>query len=98
MADSSPAHARRRPALVLAAIAVLVAAGITVAVALAHHPGRTGRTGGKLVAPPVAEPSSSSAQPSSAPSSSAPDKAPTRTKPAVPHEAVAATAPTSFTY
>ena len=93
MTDSSPAHASRRSGLAVAAIAVLVAAGVVVAVALVHRGGGTGRTGGKLVAAPVAKQGSSSS-----PSSPAARPAPTKSKPTVPHDVVAAAAPTSFTY
>jgi hypothetical protein len=103
MADTSPAHARRRPLLVLVAVAVLVVAGVAVAIALVHNGGATGRTGGKVLGATVSKtgattrvvPPSSSSSTKTTPSSSAPSK---HTKPAAPHDVVAAAAPTAFTY
>jgi hypothetical protein len=97
MADTSAAHARRRPTLVLAAAAVL---GVAVAIAVVRDGGATGRTGGKILAAPVSKASSSmpSVPPPGTATPTKPTKPKMRTKPSVPHDVVAAAAPIAFTY
>lgn len=97
MADTSPAHARRRRTLVLVAAAVLVVAGVAVTIAVVRNGGATGRTGGKILAGPVSKASSSIASVPS-PGTATPTKRAKPTKPPVPHDVVAAAAPTAFTY